>query len=378
MKLARMSAAMIIALGGAANAGGFERADQSVAVLFEKGRHLEFGAVYGIPEATGVATDLTPTPGQESGDIAEEFLNLRFAFKDDINESFSYAVILDQPYGANIAYPTSSYFASNAKAELTTYALTGILQYNLPETASLAGGRFSVYGGGRVQYVDASANIPFLRGYDVSADSDISPGFLVGAAWERPELGMRVSLTYTSEIKSDLDTVESFSSGPLAGQTFNTTTALDTPSSLTLEAQTGLNPKTLLYGSVRYVPWSDFEVTPPVYGQVTGSPLVFFADDRTTYRLGLGRKLNDSWSVFGEVGFEETTGSPTTNLTPVDGFLSGTLGVSYKVDRVRTTVGVRYADVGDADTTLQGRSPAGEFTDSSLLAIGVRIGIDLN
>jgi long-subunit fatty acid transport protein len=373
-----MSAAMIIALGGAAHAGGFERADQSVAVLFEKGRQLEFGAVYLIPEANGVASNLTPTPGQDSGDIAEESLNIRAAFKDDINESFSYAIILDQPYGANIAYPDSTYFARNSEAELTTYALTGILQYNLPESLGLAGGRFSVYGGGRLQYVDASANIPFLNGYDVSADSAISPGFLVGAAWERPELGMRVSLTYTSEIQSDLDTSESFTVGGNVVRSLDSTTSLDTPSSLFLEAQTGLNPKTLLYGSVRYVPWGDFEVTPPLYGQATGSALAFFADDRTTYRLGLGRKINDSWSVFGEVGFEESTGSPTTNITPTDGFLSGTLGVSYKVDRVRTTLGVRYADVGDADTILGGRTPAGQFTDSQLVAIGVRIGIDLN
>lgn len=375
MNLLVKTAVMLIALGGNAFAGGFERADQSINVLFEKGRYLEFGAFYGTPSASGVAAAGTPTPGQESGNIVENFSNVRFAFKDDFNDSLSYALIFDQPYGADIDYPISTYFASNARAELVTYALTGILQYNLPESTSVAGGRFSLYGGGRIQYVDADANVPFLNAYNVDADNDLSPGFLFGAAWERPDLGMRVSVTYTSEIQSDLDTVESFRGGP----GFVGVTAIDTPSSLTLDVRTGLNPKTLLYGSVRYVPWGDFEVTPPLFGQATGgSALAFFADDRTTFRLGLGRRLDENWSMFGEVGYEASTGSGTSNLTPADGFISGTLGATYKHDRFSTTIAVRYADVGDADTILGGVFPAGQFQDSSLWAFGVRFGIDLN
>lgn len=365
---------VLLAFSGSAVAGGFERSDQSVGVLFEKGRLLELGGAYLIPEASGVGSRLSPTPGRRSGDIADNTVNFRFAFKDDINESLSYAVIFDQPYGSNITYPRSSYFASDSRARLTTNALTAILQYNLPESVGLAGGRFSIFGGARAQQIDASASIPFLRGYSVTAGSTISYGYVAGAAWERPDLGMRVSLSYFSKINSDVNTTESFAGRPPV----NTTTELDTPSSLTLEAQTGLNPKTLLYGSVRYVPWGNFAVTPPLYGRTTGSPLAFFKDDRVTYRLGVGRRLNESWSVFGEIGFETSTGSGTTNLTPADGFVSGTLGVSYKIDRVRTTLAVRYADVGDADTILGTTFPAGQFRDSSLLAIGLRFAIDLN
>ena len=375
MKHLKTAAILSIASSGAAYAGGLERTDQSVSVLFEKGRYLEFGYVYASPDVSGTGSSLTPTPGQDTGNISESFDNLRFAFKDDINDRLSYAIIYDEPYGSDVAYPTSTYFASNAQAEVTTRALTGILQYNFPqETLSPLGGTVSVYGGARAQFIDASANVPFVSGYVANAESDIGFGYLFGAAFEKPELGMRVSLTYTSEINSELDTQESFGGAPFT----STTTDIDTPESINLEFQTGLNPQTLLFGSVRWVSWSDFEVAPPLYQSATGSPLAFFADDRITYRLGVGRKINDNWSLFGSVGYEHSTGSPTTNLTPVDGFISYSLGATYNMDKARITVAARYADLGDADTALGTTTPAGQFTDNSLWGIGVRIGFDLN
>jgi len=372
MKHIGVGGIVFLALGTQLHAGGLERADQSVGVLFEKGRHLEFGIVTVSPAVSGVGALVTP--GAQSGDLAQSFQNLRFAYKADINEKLSYAIIFDQPYGSNVAYPSSSFFAAGANAELTAHALTGILQYNIAEPGSALGGQLSVYGGARAQYIEASANVPFLNGYKATTDSNVGFGYVAGVAWERPELGMRVSLTYTSEIKNELDTQESFGANPATA----TKTDIDTPESISLEFQTGLNPKTLLFGSVRWVPWGDFDVSPPLYTGVTGSPLAFFADDRITYRLGIGRKINDIWTVFGEIGYEETTGSPTTNLTPVDGFFSYSLGATYKKDRTRITIAARYADVGDANSVLGAAVPAAQFTDNSLWGVGIRVAIDLN
>ncbi|TWI78681.1 hypothetical protein JM93_04428, partial [Roseibium hamelinense] len=351
--------AVSIALSGTAHAGGFERIDQSMDVLFEQGRYFQIGGYFAFPEVSGVGSSISPTPGQNSGNLAENFWNISAAFKDDINDQFSYAIIFDQPYGANIAYPTSTYFASNANASITTHALSGVLQYNLPDTMRVFGGGFSIYGGPKIQYTDAHANIPFLNGYNVTVDPAFGFGFLAGIAYEKPEIGMRIALTYGSAIDTDLSTSESFAGGPAVA----TTTALDSPESLHLEFQTGLSPKTLLFGSVRWVPWSDFDISPPLYTSVTGGPLAFFADDRITYRLGLGRKITEDLSIFGEVGYEHHTGSPTTNFTPVDGFLSGSVGATKEFGRAKVTLAARYADVGDADSQLGTTVPAGEFKD---------------
>jgi len=374
MRHAAICGGVLLALCEAPQAGGLERADQSVGVVFEKGRHLSLGIATASPELNGIASSRTPTPGQASGDIGASYQNKRLAFKDDINKTMSYAVIYDEPYGSDVAYPVSNYFASGAKAELTSWALTGILQYRLSEPGAAFGGQFSLLGGVRWQTIDASASVPFVANYSVTASEESGAGYVAGIAWERPELGMRASLVYNSKIKTTLDTQERIGGGAAVA----TRTDLDTPESVNLEMQTGLTSKTLLFGSIRWVPWGDFTVAPPVYARTTGGPLAFFKDDRTTYRVGLAQRITDQLSVFGEFGYERSTGSGTTNLTPADGFKSYSLGATYQIDKVRYTVAFRYADVGDAGTILGSVQPAGQFSGNSVRGIGLRVAFDLD
>jgi len=361
----------LLALGGAAHAGGVERSDQSVGVLFQQGRYVEFTASYIQPDVSGVGTTLTP--GRDSGSIGPDFNNVAFAYKDDINKNLSYAIIYDEPYGTNVTYPTGTgYFAAGTEADLVTRALTGILQYNIAEPSSAFGGQFSVYGGPRAQYIRASATVPGVAGYSVNAESEFGYGYLIGTAWERPDLGMRASLTYTSEIKHSLDTTET-SRAP--GRTLRQSeSSLDTPESLALELRTGITPTTVLFGSVRWVPWSQFVVNPPLFASFnTGFPLAFFEDDRITYSLGIGQAITKNVSVFGALGYEAETGSRTGNLNPADGFIRYTLGTTIKHDRATVTIAGRYTDIGDA-TTVNG----GDFTDNSAWTTSVKIGLDLN
>jgi len=353
-------------------AGGLERTDQSVGVLFEEGRHLEFGLTFGMPDVSGVGSAITPTPGADTGDIGDSFTQVRLAFKDDINDRLSYAVIFDQPYGADVTYDNSAYFASNSTASFETNTLTGILQYNFNTTAN--GGGFSVYGGLRAQRVSASADIPFLGNYEVSTDADWGFGYLAGVAYEKPEIALRVSLTYGSEIEHQLPSEEQ-----LGAATGSSDTEITTPEYWQLEFQSGVAPKTLVFGSVRYVPWSEFEIAPQLYTTTTGSPLAFFEDDRTTYRLGVARQFTKDLSVFFAVGYEESTGSPTTNFTPVDGFMSYSVGAIYNFsDKASIRVGVRYADLGDADTVLGGAAPAGIFENNEAWGVGFTVSFKLD
>ncbi len=370
----KWSAVMVIALSTSAHGGGFERADQSVAILFKEGRQLEFGLRAGFPEVDGVATAISPTPGVESGNIAENFVDFFASYKFDINDSFSAAVIYDEPFATDIAYPTSNYFLSGANADLKVRELVGVVQYNLPPSLAVLGGGFSVYAGPRVSFLTAEAEIPTSNGFKIDVDSKFGVGYVVGAAWERPDLGMRVAVTYNSEIKNDLDSTESLANGLVV----EGVTALDTPQSLMLEVQTGLNPKTLLFGSVRWVEWGSFTIEPPLFSS-GGNPLAFFPDDTITSRLGVGRKLTDDFSVFGAVGYEAGVGGQFGNLTPRDGFFSFTLGGTYTYERVSLTLGARYALLGDADTAPGPDGPTvAQFRDNDAFFVGARIGIDLN
>jgi long-chain fatty acid transport protein len=358
----------LLAMGGAAQANGLERSDQSVAVLFQQGRYIEFSANYTQPDASGVGT--TITAGRGTGNIAEDFNTVGFAFKDDINKNLSFALIFDEPYGTNISYPTGTgFFLGGAKAELVTRALTGILQYNIAEPGSAFGGQFSVYGGPRAQYIRAEASVPAAAGYNIRAAGEFGYGYLLGAAWERPDLGMRASLTYTSDIKYQLDTLETSRAGNIASQT-----SVDTPESLTLELRTGITPTTALFGSVRYVPWSQFEVKPQLFSRLSPAfPLAFFEDDRTAYNIGIGQAITKNVSVFGILGYVSETGSLTSNLTPVDGLLRYTLGTTIKHDKATLTIAGRYTELGDARTI-----GGAEFTDTSAWTTSVKLGFDLN
>lgn len=370
MKIVTTAASMLMLGTFAAHAGGIERTPQSVVALFEQGRYGEFSFSRVSPNVSGVGGLVTP--GISSGDMAPDYNTFSFAYKADINESWSYAIIYDQPYGTDVDYPTGTgYFAQGSTAELDSNALTAILQYNFPSNVS-------VYGGVRYQTISADAFIPFASPipgvtapYDVSGERDGEFGYLVGASYERPEIALRVSLTYNSSIDHSLATTEN----SVIGVDQKSQTKIESPESVNLEFQSGVAKDTLVFGSVRWVNWSDFEISPADYILITGgTPLAFFADDRTTLTLGVGHKLSDKWSVAASVRYERSTGSPTGNLGPTDGLLGLTLSAIYTMDKMKITGGISYTDIGNADTIVGTAVPGGVFKDNDAVAIGFRVG----
>ncbi len=360
MKRLFLMSAALMAMATAASAGGLERTPQSMAILFEEGRYMELSFGYVVPDVTGVGGPTNPTPGAATGDILDSYFNLGAAYKADLSDTLSYAIIFDQPYGADTAYPTNTLYAfRGSTAEVNSNAITGVLQYNLGNGAS-------IYGGVRAQSLQAEAFLPALGNYQIESNTDYKPGYLVGAAYERPDIALRVALTYHSEIEHELDLTES----NLANAPDTNTEDVILPQSLNLEFQSGVAEDTLVFGSVRWVEWSETVINPQLYATlVPAAPLVFYVDDRITYTLGLGRRLNETWSVLGSVSYEENTGNVTGNLGPVDGFTSISLGAIYRKDNMKITGGFRYADIGDATTFADG-----VFTDNSAVAAGVRVG----
>lgn len=356
----------IILCGSGAYAGGLDRSSSPLSViqLFEEGTYAEFGFRYVAPRVSGVGAPGTPSAGVSTGEILDEYVSLNAAFKDDINDRFSYAFIYEQPYGSDTTYPVSTYIGSGTIADSTVNTFTSVLQYNI-------GNGFSVHGGLRIQSLESDVQIPFAGNYSVAGPTDWAAGYLVGAAYERPDIAARVSLTYNSSIEHDLSTTEN-----LLGRLSTTTTNVDIPHSVNLEFQTGLSPKTLLYGSVRWAEWGGFTVAPPTFFGTFGQPVGFFVDDRWTYELGLGRQLSDNWTVFGSFTYEPSTGSPTGNLNPVDGFTRYTAGVAYQKEKMRTTLGITYIDLGGA-TSVIGGNPAGLFEDNSAVGIGLKLSWNL-
>ena len=377
MKNVMTAGAALLLTTSMVNAGGIERAAPSAGLLFEDGNYLELNFGYVAPKVSG--TQAIPAGGgspvgSSSGNMAGDYVQLGFGYKTDLNDKMSLAVIFDQPYGADVNYADDTAYAYGggvtplgSTASIDSNAVTVLLSYELRDN-------MTVFGGGRA--VQTSGEVALFNNYSMETSTETDFGYVLGAAWERPDIAARVSLTYQSAIEHAFDATEAPGGMPQPDTDFSTTM----PQSLTLEGQTGVAADTLLFGSIRWVNWSEFDITPPIYNTAVGSSLVDYDDDTVTYNLGLGRRFSDEWSGAITAGYEAQTGGFSGNLGPTDGNTSLGLAVTRTMDQVRITGGVRYIWIGDAETqaplALTGGTPGvtfGEFENNSALAAGVRI-----
>ncbi len=340
----------------AAHAGGVERSNQSTAILFEKGNYVEFSIGHVSPSVSG---SLNLNPLAKTGNMAKNYVQLGGGLKYSINDSLDAAIIVDQPFGADVSYPVGTgYPFAGSTAELNAFSVTGLLKYR---TAS----NVSVFGGIRYQTFEAIASLPALGNYTVVGSKDGGVGYVAGVAYEKPEIALRVALTYNSKIKHKIDTLER--------GTLNSTTSVNTPQSVNLEFQSGVAADTLVFGSVRWVEWSKFSIDPANYPPAT--PLVSYAKNTVTFNLGVGRKLNENWAVSAAVGYEKPSGGFSSNLGPTDGKKSLTLGAVYTQGNMKITGGVSYVKVGDATTALNAAATArGVFTKNKAVGVGIKVG----
>ena len=366
----------------AASTAGVERTVQSMSPLFQEGNYVEFSIGRVEPDVSGEqqvdvfapppfpAGTVISSAGAQSGDIADDYTQLAFALKMAMNDRVDLALILDQPFGADVNYEQGTGYAygglfggPGSTAQVRTQAATALARYKFDEN-------WSVHGGLRFQKTYGRADL--FNGYSLRTDPDYETGFVVGAAYERPEIALRVALTYNSAITHDFETKENGADS----ENFET----EIPQSLNLEFQSGVAADTLVFGSIRWVEWSAFDITPVGYEAATGSSLVSYNDDTITYSLGVGRKFNEQWSGAITASYEDAMGGFSGNLGPTDGATSLGLAATYTTEHgVSITGGVRHIWIGDAKTEAPSAlgypegTTFGEFTDNTAFAYGLRI-----
>lgn len=360
----------------------------TIRLLYQEGSYAEVGAIWSDPDQSGDGAVLPPFPPLlptptalpgNTGDLFESYWSFSGAYKADLNDKVSYALIFDQPLTAQTRYgagsfpplpaPLPSSLYGGSMADLTTYQISGVVAYDVNQSVK-------VFGGARAQLLRAKAGVSFVNNYEVDADQQWGFGYLLGAAYERPEIALRVALTYYSKISYDLDTAETvtpFLTGvPL---TEDTSTDVDTPQAVQLDFQTGVAPKTLVFGYIRWVDWSEFSIAPPVYEQQTAAllgaprPLVDYADDWWTYNLGMGHQITETLAAAFSVTYEPSVGGIMTSLGPYDGRTTATASLSYDIGQWNVTGGVTYGVLGDAKNLLDT-----DFNDGSVWGAGVRVG----
>lgn len=370
MKRLMWATTALVAATTGAHAGGIDRSGQGLGALFEKGRYVELS--YGLVSPNVDGNDVAGFGGQPTGDVVGSYAHPGFSYKFDINDKLSVALNFDHPFGADLQYGTTSVALGGTYAKADAYALTGILRYKISDA-------FSVHGGLRLQQAEGKIGLRGfaygpVNGYSVNLSSDWAPGYLVGVAFEKPEIALRVALTYNSKLTHDFDTIETVGGGAVVVGT--TPTEVDLPQSVNLDFQTGVAKDTLVFGQIRWVDWTAFQIDPAFFTAATGGGLVDL-EDTVTYTLGVGRRLNETWSGSFSVSYEPKGSDPLVSpLAPIDGRYGATVGVVYTKDNMKVTGGVNYSWLGDAQPET-GDDPdiaRANMTDNTLVGVGVKVG----
>ncbi len=360
-----------------AHAVGLDRSGQGIDVLFETGNHVELSFGFTDPSLEGNA--LAAFGGASTGNVADGFSIFSIGLKADINDRLSFAVIGDEPFGSDVFYPGSSAstILGGTGATVDSRALTALLRYKFNDS-------FSVHGGLRYQEVESVVTLgglafnspasPFVpsgvNGYQGNFDSDGDIGFVLGAAYEIPDIALRVAVTYNSGTTHDLPTVETIRGTQISLP--GATTEVDTPESLNIDFQTGVAADTLLFGSLRYARYSDTVVSPTGFTGITGNALTDL-EDGFDFELGIGRRFSDKWSGSVSVGFT-TVGDDdlVSPLGPNNGSQFIAVGAKYDVnDQFAISGGIRYTSLGDA-TSAPGGTGVARFEGNSAVSAGLR------
>jgi long-subunit fatty acid transport protein len=320
--------------------------------------------------ASGILGDVV---GAQSGDVAPAYSFSSLAYRQDITEDLSIALILDEPVGADVDYsgiggpPGYLYrFGTGSQAEINSHQLTAALRYELD-------GGFSIYGGLRA--VSADGEVSLFNTYTMSAEGSTELGYMLGAAYERPEIALRVALTYYSQTTHTFDAEEAFPAAPLSGSTQFETTI---PQQLLLEAQTGIAEGTLVFGSIRWTEWTEFDITPEIYTTAvsTGNALVDYDNDTWTYTIGGARVLSENWAVLGSLTYEAEQDGFSGNLGPTDGRTSLGIGARYSQGPIRVTGGISYSWIGNAETEapFAAGTQFSSFENNDSIGFGLEVG----
>ena len=345
MKNIGLAAAGLLASTAIATAGGLDRDQMGTSILFEEGNYVELSFASIDPDVSGTAAG-----GRNSGDIGPRYTTFSLGYHNDLTDNLSLSFMINQPYGADIAFNNATWPFDGTQADLNS------TQYTLAARYEVSNG-FSVYGGLRAAEMDVTATVLTSTGlnYSIQAESSTATGYLVGAAYERPDIALRVALTYFSDMTFEMSGTES-----LAGATNGAVASsfnVDLPAFTLLEAQSGIAENTLLFGSVRWTYYQGHELRPNWYPDASGTPggaMATFDNDVITYTLGVGRRINENWAVSASLGYEAAQGGTAGNLS-----IGG---------------GLQYIMIGDAQTDL---SAAGysDYSDNTGIAAGIRIGV---
>ncbi len=135
----------------------------------------------------------------------------------------------------------------------------------------------------------------------------------------------------------------------------------------------------LATAKVRWVPWSDFAIVPPLYNEASNLSLVSYDEDQWQVELGLAKRMTPALAVTGTVGWDSGAGNPVTSLGPIEGYYSAGLGAKYNVtENWAVSAGGKYLWFGDAEGQIPNKNIVSDFEDNDGFALGMKLSYQAN
>ncbi|TQR73145.1 OmpP1/FadL family transporter [Acinetobacter sp. RF14B] len=458
MKLKTLTSAILLSCISTSGvfAAALDRSGQSISAFLQPGNYFEAGVSVLDADVSGQMREGWMPPnspiqgkglgGTELSDMAESYQFYNAALKVQLTDHFSFGLIYDQPFGAKAKYSTTdanysdigtgqsalkesgAFFASGegTEVDVSTQNLSMIFGFQPNENWNIYAGPVYQTVKGNIQLRGAaygpygSALCPVMcsglatgpdktpfKGYDASVGEDSAVGWLAGAAFQIPEIALKASVTYRSEIDHDINIDETLGyvtntlvSGrfpPLQASNINAinassgNTQITTPQSVNLDLQSGIMENTVAFAQVRWVDWSSFAIRPYKFGQlssqltqaVAGTPrgfdLIAYEKDQISANVGVGRKFNDQWAGTVMVGWDSGAGNPVSTLGPTEGYWSLGLGGQFSpTPQTFIQAGVKYFWLGDAKSQVASDfgtdNYAANFEDNDAIGYSMKIG----
>jgi long-chain fatty acid transport protein len=209
------------------------------------------------------------------------------------------------------------------------------------------------------------APVPTLTGSNLFGNGigrlDLSgngTGWRLGTAYEIPEIALRASLVYNSEVRLDditgaldLTQVPAFIDGgnPLLGEVTPVFGSATIPQTLKLSLQSGFAPDWLAFGSVEWIQWSKLKsiafcpeatraiaCTPGGPTEATSLDLIY--RDGWTIQGGVGHKFNEELSGGASITWDRGTST----------------GLGYQSDTWTLGLGASYTPTPNVELRLAG------------------------
>lgn len=302
-----------ISLINVSHASALDISGQSIGAFLQEGNYAEISYSVIDSDIEGKQQVSNHDKFTHTIDLHNQLFNT--SIKKQLSPKWSLGLIYDQPFQLDSNYyEKSQHFKAvlpyETHADIDTENLTFLMGYqHNPHFGFFAG---PVYQSLKGNFDLSGEAFGFSGHYTTDFKQDEALGYVVGATYNIPKFHFKMDLSYRSEVKHALNTIEQFDVPILLGEPFSalSQTKVNTPESINMNIQMGIYYNTLLMVNTRWVNWNTFSLKPELFSQAAlfidsiynggseDSSLLRYNKDQWSLNLGLARKFSDQWSAF--------------------------------------------------------------------------------